>query len=175
VRFVPTSLAGAFIVEPEPFTDDRGVFARTFCAREFEGQGLVTTFVQCSTSWNARKGTLRGMHFQSAPACEVKLVRCTAGSLVDVIVDLRPGSPTYLQYTAVELSAANRRALYIPEMFAHGFQTLEDATEILYQMNEFYTPAHAAGLRWDDPRLGIHWPLEVTAMSEKDRSWPLLP
>ena len=175
MRFVPTSLAGAFIVEPEPFTDDRGVFARTFCAREFKVQGLITTFVQCSTSWNARKGTLRGMHFQLAPASEVKLVRCTAGSLVDVIVDLRPGSPTYLQHTAVELSAASRRAFYIPEMFAHGFQTLEDDTEILYQMSEFYTPARGAGLRWDDPRLGIRWPLEVTAMSEKDRSWPLLP
>jgi dTDP-4-dehydrorhamnose 3,5-epimerase len=175
VRFVPTPLAGAFIVEPEPLADDRGVFARTFCAREFEDHGLVTTFVQCSTSWNARKGTVRGMHFQVAPACEVKLVRCTAGSLVDVIVDLRSDSPTYLQHAAVELSAASRRALYIPEMFAHGFQTLEDATELSYQMSEFYTPELATGLRWNDPRLGIRWPLEVTAMSEKDRSWSLLP
>jgi dTDP-4-dehydrorhamnose 3,5-epimerase len=175
VRFVPTSLAGAFIVEPEPFTDERGVFARTFCAREFKDHGLVATFVQCSTSWNARKGTLRGMHFQLAPASEVKLVRCTAGSLVDVIVDLRTDSPTYLRHTAVELSAASRRALYIPEMFAHGFQTLEDATEVSYQMSEFYTPELGSGLRWDDPRLGIRWPLEVTTMSDKDRSWPLLP
>jgi dTDP-4-dehydrorhamnose 3,5-epimerase len=175
VRFVPTSLAGAFIVEPEPFTDERGVFARTFCAREFNDHGLVATFVQCNTSWNARKGTLRGMHFQRAPASEVKLVRCTAGSLVDVIVDLRMGSPTYLQHAAVELSAASRRALYIPEMFAHGFQTLEDDTEVSYQMSEFYTPELGMGLRWDDPRLGIRWPLEVTTMSDKDRSWPLLP
>lgn len=175
MRFVPTSLAGAFIVEPEPFTDERGVFARTFCAREFKDHGLVATFVQCSTSWNARKGTLRGMHFQLAPASEVKLVRCTAGSLVDVIVDLRTDSPTYLRHTAVELSAASRRALYIPEMFAHGFQTLEDATEVSYQMSEFYTPELGSGLRWDDPRLGIRWPLEVTTMSDKDRSWPLLP
>jgi dTDP-4-dehydrorhamnose 3,5-epimerase len=174
VRFVPTSLAGAFIIEPEPFTDDRGVFARTFCAREFEQHGLATTFVQCSTSWNARKGTVRGLHYQLAPACEVKIVRCTSGSLFDVVVDLRPDSPTYLHHISVKLSAANRRSLYIPAMFAHGFQTLEDGAEIAYQMSEFYAPELGTGLRWNDPTLGINWPLEVTAISEKDESWALL-
>ena len=175
MRFAPTPLAGAFIIEPEPFTDDRGIFARTFCAREFGEHGLATTFVQSSTSWSARKGTLRGLHFQLAPACEIKLVRCTSGALFDVIVDLRPGSPTYLRHTSVELSAANRKALHIPEMFAHGFQTLEDGTEISYQTSQFYAPELGAGLRWSDSRLDIRWPLEVTAISDRDRSWPLLP
>jgi len=175
MRFAPTSLAGAFVIEPEPFTDQRGIFARTFCAREFRDHGLATSFVQSSTSWNTKKGTLRGLHFQLAPACEIKLVRCTSGALLDVIVDLRPGSPSYLQHTSVELSAINRKALYIPEMFAHGFQTLEDGTEISYQMSEFYAPELGAGLRWDDPILDIRWPLEITAISDRDRLWPLLP
>ena len=175
MRFIPLSLDGAFLIEPELFRDERGLFARTFCAREFETLGLKTTFAQCSTSWNTRKGTLRGLHYQQAPACEAKLVRCTSGSLLDAIVDLREGSPTYLQHATIELSAANRMALYIPEMCAHGFQTLEDGTEIAYQISEFYTPDLGAGLRWDDPRLGIHWPLEVSVISDRDRSWPLLP
>ncbi|MBV9643108.1 MAG: dTDP-4-dehydrorhamnose 3,5-epimerase [Verrucomicrobia bacterium] len=174
MRFVVTKLEGAYIVEPEPHKDSRGLFARTFCAREFRDHGLVEAFVQCNTSWNAQKGTLRGLHYQLPPSCEAKLVRCTAGSLWDVIIDLRPGSPTYLQHFGLELSAKNRLALYIPELFAHGFQTLEDATEVFYQMSEFYVPEMANGLRYDDPKLGIRWPLPTTAISEKDQSWMLL-
>ena len=130
MRFTATKLEGAWIVEPQLHEDTRGLFARTFCAREFSEQGLVDTFVQCNTSWNARKGTVRGLHYQLPPSSEVKLVRCTAGALCDVIIDLRPGSPTYLQHVAVDLSARNRLALYIPGMFAHGFQALEDGTEV---------------------------------------------
>lgn len=174
MRFVATKLKGAWIVEPKPHEDDRGLFARTFCAREFRSRGLPEAFVQCNTSWNALKGTLRGLHYQLSPSCEAKLVRCTAGSLWDVIVDLRPDSPTYLQHLGVELTATNRRALYIPKMFAHGFQTLEDGTEVFYQMSEFYAPELATGLRHDDPKLGIAWPLPITAISDTDRAWPLL-
>lgn len=174
MRFTATKLEGAWIVEPEPHEDSRGLFARTFCAREFRDQGLVDSFVQCNTSWNARRGTVRGLHYQLSPSCEVKLVRCTAGSLWDVIVDLRPASPTYLQHVGVELTATNRRALYIPEMFAHGLQTLDDNTEVFYQMSEFYAPKLARGLRYDDPRLGIRWPLVVSCISERDESWSLL-
>jgi len=135
---------------------------------------LTDNFVQCNTSWNLRQGTIRGLHYQVAPSSEVKLVRCTAGALMDVIVDLRLDSATYLQSLAIELTAANRLALYIPEMFAHGLQTLEDGTEVFYQMSEFYEPALSRGLRYDDPKLGIKWPMEVTAVSEQDRGWPLL-
>jgi dTDP-4-dehydrorhamnose 3,5-epimerase len=174
MRFIATELAGAYIVEPEPHKDSRGLFARIFCAQEFREHGLVDTFVQCNTSWNARKGTLRGLHYQLPPSSEIKLVRCTAGALWDVIVDLRPGSPTYLQHVGVELTAKNRRALYIPEMFAHGFQTLEDGTEVFYQMSEFYAPKSARGLRFDDPKLAIEWPLPVTSTSDQDRNWALL-
>jgi dTDP-4-dehydrorhamnose 3,5-epimerase len=174
MRFIVTKLEGAYIVEPEPHKDSRGLFARTFCAREFRDHGLVEVFVQCNTSWNAQKGTVRGLHYQLPPSCEAKLVRCTAGSLWDVIIDLRPGSPTYLQQFGLELSARNRLALYIPELFAHGFQTLEDATEVFYQMSEFYVPEMANGLRYDDPKLGIRWPLPTTSISEKDQSWMLL-
>jgi dTDP-4-dehydrorhamnose 3,5-epimerase len=174
MRFVPTKLAGAFIIEPEPHSDVRGLFARTFCAHEFKRHGLATSFVQCSTSFNLASGTLRGMHYQLAPACEAKLVRCTAGSIHDVIVDLRRDSPTYLQHIAVELTAANRCALYVPEMFAHGFQTLECNTEIFYQISEFYAPEKSTGLRFDDPKLAISWPRPATAMTDKDRNWPLL-
>jgi dTDP-4-dehydrorhamnose 3,5-epimerase len=175
MRFIATKLEGAWIVEPEPNEDERGLFARTFCAREFGHHGLVEKFVQCNTSWNARKGTVRGMHYQLPPSCEAKLVRCTAGSLWDVMIDLRPDSQTFRQHVGVELSARNRRALYIPEMFAHGFQAIEDETEVFYQMSEFYAPELAAGLRYDDPKLAIVWPLSVTSISEKDRDWPLLP
>ena len=174
MRFTSTPLRGAFVVEPEPHVDERGLFARTFCSREFAEHGLATTFVQCSVSLNRLRGTLRGMHYQRPPACEVKLVRCTAGSIYDVIVDVRPDSPTYRQHFGVELTAANRRALYIPEMFAHGFQSLQDDSEVFYQISEFYTPDASTGLRFDDPALGIAWPLPVTVMSEKDRLWPLL-
>jgi dTDP-4-dehydrorhamnose 3,5-epimerase len=174
MRFSATKLIGAWIVEPQLHEDSRGFFARTYCSREFREQGLVDNFVQCNTSWNARKGTVRGLHFQVPPSSEVKLVRCTAGSLWDTVVDLRPDSPTYLQYFAIELSARNRLALYIPEMFAHGFQTLEDATEVFYQMSEFYAPKLAQGIRYDDPKIGIQWPLPVTAISDKDLSWTFL-
>jgi dTDP-4-dehydrorhamnose 3,5-epimerase len=174
MRFTATKLDGAWIVDPEPYEDGRGLFARTFCAREFRDQGLVDAFVQCNTSFNARRGTIRGLHYQLPPACEAKLVRCTAGALWDVIVDLRPDSPTYLRHIGVELTAKNRRALYIPEMFAHGFQTLEEGTEVFYQMSDFYAPKLAAGVRYDDSKLGITWPLAVAAISDKDLSWPSL-
>jgi dTDP-4-dehydrorhamnose 3,5-epimerase len=174
MRFTATKLAGACIIEPQLREDRRGLFARTYCAREFHEQGLVDSFVQCNTSWNARKGTVRGLHYQLPPSSEVKLVRCTAGSLWDVIVDLCPDSPTYLQHVAIELSARNRLALYIPEMFAHGFQALEDATEVFYQMSDFYTPKLAKGVRYDDPKIGIQWPLPVTSISDQDLSWTLL-
>jgi dTDP-4-dehydrorhamnose 3,5-epimerase len=174
MNFIPTKLEGAWIIEPQPHKDDRGFFARTFCAHEFSEYGLTDRFVQCNTSWNTRKGTVRGLHFQLPPSSEVKLVRCTAGALLDVIVDLRPDSPTYLQSIAVELTATNRLALYIPQMFAHGFQTLEDGTEIFYQMSEFYAPKLGRGLRYNDPKLGISWPLSVVSVSEQDLNWPLL-
>jgi len=174
MHFVATKLAGAYIVEPQLHEDSRGLFARTYCAREFREQGLADAFVQCNTSWNARKGTLRGLHYQFAPASEVKLVRCTAGALWDVIVDLRPDSITYLRHVAVELTATNRLALYIPGMFAHGFQTLRDGTEVFYQMSEFYAPKLARGIRYDDPKLGIEWPLPLTSISDQDLNWTLL-
>jgi dTDP-4-dehydrorhamnose 3,5-epimerase len=174
MNFIPTKLKGAWIIEPQPHKDNRGLFARTFCAEEFWARGLADRFLQCNTSWNAVKGTLRGLHYQLPPSSEVKLVRCTAGALLDVIVDLRPDSPTYLQSIAVELTATNRLALYIPQMFAHGFQTLEDGTEIFYQMSEFYAPKLGRGLRYDDPKLGINWPSSVASISEQDLTWPLL-
>jgi dTDP-4-dehydrorhamnose 3,5-epimerase len=174
MRFIATKLEGAWIIEPEPCEDDRGLFARTFCAREFRERGLMEVIVQCNTSWNARRGTIRGLHYQVPPSSEVKLVRCTAGSLWDVIVDLRPESPTYLQHVGVELTPGNRRAFYIPEMFAHGFQSLEDGTEVFYQMSEFYAPDAAKGLRYDDPKLEIKWPLPLAAISDKDKSWAFL-
>jgi len=167
-------LRGAFTIELRPQNDERGLFARTFCAREFRAGGLVDSFVQCNTSWNAQTGTVRGLHYQLPPSGEVKLVRCTAGSLWDVIVDLRPESPTYLQHFGIELSARNRVALYVPEMFAHGYQTLEDDTEIFYQMSEFYSPELSTGLRYDDPKLGLKWPLPISVISERDRSQSLL-
>ena len=174
MQFTATKLEGPWVIEPQLHEDSRGLFARTYCAREFREQGLVDLFVQCNTSWNARKGTMRGLHYQLPPSSEVKLVRCTAGALLDVIVDLRPGSPTYLQHVAIELTATNRLALYIPGMFAHGFQALEDGTEVFYQMSEFYAPKLARGLRYDDPRLGINWPLPITSISDQDLSWSLL-
>jgi dTDP-4-dehydrorhamnose 3,5-epimerase len=174
MHFTETPLIGAFVVELQPHKDDRGLFARTFCAREFGAQGLIETFVQCNTSWNTSKGTVRGLHYQLPPSSEAKLVRCTAGAMWDVIVDLRPASRTYLQHIGVELTAANRRALYIPEMFAHGFQTLEDGTEALYQMSEFYAPDLSTGIRYDDPKLGIKWPLAVASISDKDQRRALL-
>ena len=172
--FTETRLPGAFIVDLEPRGDDRGFFARAFCQREFEAHGLKPLIAQANISFNRRKGTVRGLHFQFPPAAETKFVRCSRGAIVDVIVDLRPESPTYLQHVAVELTAENRRGLYVPERFAHGYQVLEDDTETTYQVGEFYTPAAESGLRFSDPRLGIQWPLEPTDMSDKDRVWKLL-
>jgi dTDP-4-dehydrorhamnose 3,5-epimerase len=172
--FQEMRLPGAFIIEPEPLADQRGFFARTWCRREFSERGLSPDLVQCNISSNARKGTLRGMHFQVAPHAEVKLVRCTRGAIYDVIIDLRPSSPTYLQWIAVELSALDYRQLYIPEGFAHGFQTLVDDSDVFYQMSEFYHSESARGVRWDDPAFGITWPLEVTAISTRDQNYPLL-
>lgn len=172
--FTETKLRGAFIVDLDVRGDERGFFARTFCQHEFEAHGLKPTVAQCNLSFNHKAGTLRGMHYQLAPAAETKLVRCTRGAILDVIVDLRKDSPTYLQHVAVELSEDNRRALYVPELFAHGYQALTDGAEVTYQVGEFYTPGFERGLRFDDPALGIRWPLPVTALSEKDAAWPLL-
>jgi dTDP-4-dehydrorhamnose 3,5-epimerase len=174
VIFTETELAGAFIIDVEDKPDDRGFFARTFCQHEFEAHGLKPQVAQCNVSFNHRAGTLRGMHYQVEPATETKLIRCTAGAIVDVIVDMREGSPTYLRHIAVELTAANRRALYVPGMFAHGYQTLTDDAEVTYQVGEFYTPGYERGLRHDDPALGIDWPVPVTTISDKDAAWPLL-
>jgi len=172
VIFVPTPLPGAFVIEPERHEDQRGFFARTWCAREFEDHGLSPRLVQCSVSFNKRKGTLRGMHYQAMPYPEAKLVRCTMGAIYDVIIDLRPSSPTYKQHVAVELTAENRKMLYIPESFAHGFQTLIDDTEVFYQMSAFYSPDHARGVRWDDPAFRIAWPPDNRVIIDRDRSYP---
>ncbi len=174
MTFTETRLKGAFIVDLEPRGDDRGFFARSFCQREFEAHGLKPVIAQANISFNYRKGTVRGLHFQFPPAAETKFVRCSRGAIVDVIVDLRPESQTYLRHVAVELTAANRRGLYVPERFAHGYQVLEDETETTYQVGEFYTPAAESGLRWSDPGLGIEWPLPASDMSPKDQAWPLL-
>jgi dTDP-4-dehydrorhamnose 3,5-epimerase len=171
--FIETKLPGAFVIDVEPIEDDRGFFARAWCRREFSEHGLSTDLAQANMSFNKRKGTLRGMHFQKAPHAEVKLVRCTRGAIYDVIVDLRPGSPTHSRWVGVELTAENRRMLYVPEGFAHGFQTLEDNTEIFYLVSEFYTPESEGGVRWSDPVFDIEWPLGApTEISDKDRSWP---
>ncbi len=170
--FTPTPLDGAFVIEPEPAADTRGLFARTWCRRELEARGLETALAQCSTSFNKRKGTLRGMHYQEAPFAETKIVRCTRGSIHDVVIDLRPASPTFTRHVAVVLTAEDRNALYIPTGFAHGFQTLEDDTEVLYQISEFYSPEHSRGVRWNDPAFLIAWPPDDRTMSERDRSYP---
>ncbi|MCK9532431.1 MAG: dTDP-4-dehydrorhamnose 3,5-epimerase [Gammaproteobacteria bacterium] len=172
MRFTETELPGAFIIDIQPLEDERGFFARGFCERELAEHGLIPRVVQANISFNRRKGTLRGMHYQVAPHEEAKLVRCTRGALYDVIVDLRPESPTYLQWTGVELTADNHRALFVPQGFAHGFQTLQDNTEAFYQVSEFYTPTAERGLRHDDPAIGIHWPLAVASISAKDTAWP---
>lgn len=173
MRFVPTSLAGAVVIEPERAGDDRGHFARTWCAAEFAARGLATTWVQGSVAYNRRRGTLRGMHYQAAPLEEVKLVRCTRGAAYDVIADLRPGSATYRRWVAVELTAENGVALYVPGGFAHGYQTLADDTELVYQMSEFYHPDLARGVRWDDPALGIDWPAcDHRVIAARDLAFP---
>ena len=174
MRLVPTALEGPVVVELEHRADDRGFFARTFDRAIFAEAGLEAVVEQANLSYNHRAGTLRGMHYQLPPATEAKLVRCTAGAILDVVVDVRPGSPTRLQHVAVELSAENRRALYVPPMFAHGYLTLTDGAEVVYQVSEAYTPGVERGLRYDDPALGIDWPLPVAVISEKDAAWPLL-
>lgn len=173
--FRETKLAGVFVIDAEPIADERGAFARTFCAHEFAAHGLETAIAQCSASFNAKKGTLRGLHFQAPPHSEAKLVRVTAGAIYDVAVDLRAGSPTYGQWAAAELTAENRRMLYIPKGCAHGFQSLTDASELFYQIAEFYEPASARGLRWDDDDLAITWPdRDAPILSERDRTFPRL-
>ncbi len=170
--FTETKLAGAFVIEMERRTDQRGFFARTFCQQEFEAYGLNTQVVQCNVSFNKRTGTLRGMHYQAAPFAEAKLVRCTSGSIYDVIIDLRPASATFKQYFTVELSAENCRMLYIPEDFAHGFQTLQDDTEVFYQMAQRYSAEHARGVRWNDPAFGIEWPEGERIITDRDQNYP---
>ena len=172
--FTETALKGAYIIDIEKREDIRGFFARTFCAQEFVAHGLEITNAQCSIAFNHKKGTIRGMHYQIAPATEAKLVRCTQGAIYDAIVDMRPDSPTYLSYIGVELTADNHRALYVPEMCAHGYQTLTDGAEVIYQMNKFYTPGYERGLHYDDPILAIQWPLPVSEIAEKDLKWPFL-
>jgi dTDP-4-dehydrorhamnose 3,5-epimerase len=172
MRFTETQLAGAYIIDPERIEDARGFFARTWDRHEFEARGLNTNLAQCNISYNTRRGTLRGMHYQAAPHAETKLVRCTSGAIYDVIVDLRPSSPTLRQWLAVELSAANRRMLYIPEGFAHGFQTLADHSEVFYQMAAFYASGYARGVRWNDPAFGIVWPETPQVISARDQVYP---
>jgi dTDP-4-dehydrorhamnose 3,5-epimerase len=169
-----TAIEGVAIIDLDLRSDDRGFFARTFCVSEFAAAGLTTEVAQSNLSYNHEAGTVRGMHYQVAPHPEAKLVRCTAGAVVDIIIDMRPDSPTRLQHVKVELSAANRRALYVPPYFAHGYQTLVDGTEVTYQVGGAYAPAAERGLRWNDPHLGLDWPLPVSAISAKDASWPLL-
>ena len=170
--FTETPLSGAYLIDVEPHRDERGLFARSWCEKEFRDHGLNTRLVQCSISFSDCKGTLRGMHFQLPPHEETKLVRCTAGSIFDVIIDLRPKSPTYCQHFAVELSATNHRMLYVPRGFAHGLQTLEDRSEVFYQMSQEYVSEASRGVRWDDPAFAIEWPLDVTVISPRDRQFP---
>jgi dTDP-4-dehydrorhamnose 3,5-epimerase len=174
VIFTDTKLKGAFIIEIERREDPRGFFARAFCQREFKAHGLSPTIAQANIASNIRRGTLRGMHFQFPPAAETKLVRCTRGGILDIIVDLRPESPSYLEHVAVELNEDNQRALYVPERFAHGYQALVDNTDTSYQVGEFYTPEAESGLMYNDPRLGLKWPLPVSVISEKDQKFGLL-
>ncbi len=174
MQFTATPLAGAFVIDIERREDSRGFFARTYCEQEFAAHGIVKQPVQSNVSFNATRGTVRGMHFQRPPHAEAKLVRCTAGSIFDVIVDLRKESPTRHRWFGVELDSSSHRALYVPEGFAHGFQTLEDDTEVFYQMFNLFQPGAGDGLRWDDPSLGIRWPLDTVVMSDKDRAYPFL-
>jgi dTDP-4-dehydrorhamnose 3,5-epimerase len=170
--FCPTNVAGAFEIRPELIHDERGWFARTWCQREFESHGLNHRIAQCNISFNARKGTLRGMHYQVGEHAEAKLVRCTKGSIFDVALDIRPGSPTFKKWAAAVLTADARNMLHIPGGCAHGFLTLEDETEVFYQMSEFYNPESGRGVRWDDPAFGIEWPAHVEVISDRDRIYP---
>ena len=172
MNFQTVSLVGAYLIDLDPVADDRGFFARAWCEREFAEHELDPRVRQCNLSFNHSKGTLRGMHYQIEPYQETKFVRCIRGGIYDVIIDLRPTSATYLRWFGVELTATNRRLLYVPKGFAHGYQTLEDDSEVFYQVSEFYQPGSEGGIRWDDPTFGIDWPLGVTLISDKDRSLP---
>jgi dTDP-4-dehydrorhamnose 3,5-epimerase len=172
VIFKPTDLAGAYVVEPDRHPDVRGYFARTFCEKEFADHGLDPHVSQCSVSFNCRKGTLRGMHYQTAPSEEVKVVRCNRGSIYDVIIDLRTASPTYKNWFATQLDEQNGNMLYIPKGFAHGFQTLADDTEVFYQMSQVFAPEHARGVRWNDPAFSISWPEAERIILDRDRNYP---
>jgi len=172
MEFLRTKLPGTFEILIEEKTDERGFFARTWCQKEFESQGLAGKLVQCSLSFSKRKGTLRGMHYQIAPCEETKLVRCTQGAIYDVVLDLRPKSPAFKNWVAVELTAEKRNMVYVPQGCAHGFLTLEDQSEVTYQMSEFQSPESARGVRWDDPAFQIKWPAKVEVISERDRTYP---
>jgi dTDP-4-dehydrorhamnose 3,5-epimerase len=174
MHFTQTKIAGAKVIDPSPRADDRGRFIRAWCAKEFAENGIQFVPVQANMGYSFRKGTTRGMHFQTSAAPEAKLVRCTRGSMFDVVLDLRPESPSYGQWYGVELSAENGRMLFLPELCAHGYQTLEDDTEMHYMASGYYTPAAAKGVRFDDPAFMIAWPLTATAVSEQDRNWPLM-
>jgi dTDP-4-dehydrorhamnose 3,5-epimerase len=172
--FTPTPIEGVFVIDVERKEDERGFFARTWCREEFAARGLNPELAQCSISYNRKKGTLRGLHFQREPHAEAKLVRCSRGAIFDVAVDLRPESPSFKSWFAVELSDANYRMLYVPEECAHGFQSLVDEVEVIYQISAVFAPSVSQGLRFDDPGFGIEWPLLISTISERDRSWPLL-
>ncbi len=172
MKFEETKLSGAFVIELQRMEDRRGFFARAFCRREFAAHGLNPAVAQCNTSFNRAAGTLRGMHYQTDPFPEVKLVRCIRGAIHDVIIDLRPASPTYRAWAGFDLSAENHRTLYVPEGFAHGYLTLADDTVVFYQVSEFYNPGHERGIRWNDPAFAIHWPLTPRIVSPKDASHP---
>ena len=174
MKFETASLKGAWVVELDPYEDDRGYYARAYCRREFEVHGIDPAIVQVNTVFSRRAGTLRGMHYQTEPAAESKFVRCIRGSLYDVMVDMRPESPTYLKWFGIELSANNRKMTFVPKNFAHGFLTLEDNTEACYMVGEYYTPDCERGFRHNDPAVGIAWPEAVKVISEKDKTWPLL-
>lgn len=169
--FQETPLKGAFVLELRKLEDERGFFARSYCQKEFEEHGLVPQVVQANVSYNVKKGTLRGMHYQIHPHEETKLVRCTCGAIYDVIIDLRKSSPTYRQWFGIELTAENRKMLFVPESFGHGFQTLKDDTEVTYMVSQFYAPGAERGIRWNDPSFGIQWPAEVEVISQKDAHW----
>ena len=172
MKFKATSIPNVFVVQPEFVRDERGFFARAWCRREFEAHGLNPRLVQCNISYNEKCGTLRGMHYQAPPHKEAKLIRCTRGRLYDVIIDLRSDSPTFKEHVGIELNDENRTMLYVPEGFAHGFLTLEDDTEVFYQMSEFYAPEAARGVRWDDPAFDIDWPAPVRHIKDRDQRYP---
>ncbi len=172
MKFNPLELAGAYLIEQEPRGDDRGFFARAFCVKEFAQADLNSALVQINNSFSRHKGTLRGIHYQLAPKAEDKIVRCIRGALYDLLVDLRPDSPTFLRHVGVELTAENRKAVYVPKGFGHAFLTLADDTETFYLTTEFYAPDRERGLRFNDPQLGIQWPIEPVVVSDKDRAWP---